>query len=75
MGITGTDVAKSAADMVLIDDNFASIEKVVEEGRGIYANIRRTVLFLLSTNVTEVLAMFLITLIGLPSPFLAIHLL
>lgn len=75
MGITGTDVAKSAADMVLTDDNFASIEKAVEEGRGIYANIRRTVLFLLSTNVTEVLAMFLITLIGLPSPFLAIHLL
>lgn len=75
MGITGTDVAKSAADMVLTDDNFASIEKAVEEGRGIYANIRRTVLFLLSTNITEVLAMFLITLVGYPSPFLAIHLL
>ncbi len=75
MGITGTDVAKSAADMVLTDDNFASIEKAVEEGRGIYANIRRTVLFLLSTNITEVLGMFLITLVGLPSPFLAIHLL
>lgn len=75
MGITGTDVAKSAADMVLTDDNFASIEKAVEEGRSIYANIRRTVLFLLSTNITEVLAMFLITLVGLPSPFLAIHLL
>lgn len=75
MGITGTDVAKGAADMVLTDDNFASIEKAVEEGRGIYANIRKTVLFLLSTNITEVLAMFLLIATGLPAPFLAIHLL
>ncbi len=75
MGITGTDVAKGAADMVLTDDNFASIEKAVEEGRGIYANIKKTVLFLLSTNIVEVLAMFLIIAVGLPAPFLAIHLL
>lgn len=75
MGITGTDVAKGAADMVLTDDNFASIEKAVEEGRGIYANIRKTVLFLLSTNITEVLAMFLLIAVGMPAPFLAIHLL
>ncbi len=75
MGITGTDVAKGAADMVLTDDNFASIEKAVEEGRGIYANIRKTVLFLLSSNIAEVLGMFILICIGLPSPFIAIHLL
>ena len=75
MGITGTDVAKGSADMVLVDDNFASIEKAVEEGRGIYANIKKTVLFLLSSNIAEVLAMFLVICIGFPSPFIAIHLL
>ncbi len=75
MGITGTDVAKSSADMVLVDDNFASIEKAVEEGRGIYANIKKTVLFLLSSNIAEVLAMFIIICLGFPSPFIAIHLL
>ena len=82
MGITGTDVAKGAADMVLTDDNFASIEKAVEEGRGIYANIKKTVLFLLSTNIAEVLAMFAIAIMSLfttsynlPTPLLAIHIL
>ncbi len=75
MGITGTDVAKSSADMVLVDDNFASIEKAVEEGRGIYANIKKTVLFLLSSNIAEVLAMFIVICLGFPSPFIAIHLL
>ena len=75
MGITGTDVAKGAADMVLTDDNFASIEKAVEEGRGIYANIKKTVVFLLSSNIAEVLAMFFIICIGFPTPFIAIHLL
>ncbi len=75
MGITGTDVAKGAADMVLTDDNFASIEKAVEEGRGIFANIKKTILFLLSSNIAEVLAMFIIICIGLPSPLIAIHLL
>lgn len=75
MGITGTDVAKGASDMVLTDDNFASIEKAVEEGRGIYANIKKTVIFLLSSNIAEVLAMFFIIIIGFPAPLLAIHLL
>ena len=75
MGITGTDVAKSAADMVLTDDNFASIEKAVEEGRSIYTNIKKTVIFLLSSNIAEVLAMFFIICIGFPAPLIAIHLL
>jgi Ca2+-transporting ATPase len=75
MGITGTDVAKGAADMVLTDDNFASIEKAVAEGRGIYANIKKTVIFLLSSNIAEVLAMFIIICIGFPAPLIAIHLL
>ncbi len=75
MGITGTDVAKGAADMVLTDDNFASIEKAVEEGRGIYANIKKTVIFLLSSNIAEVFVMMLIIIVGFKTPFLAIHLL
>lgn len=75
MGITGTDVAKGAADMVLTDDNFASIEKAVEEGRGIYANIKKTIIFLISSNIAEVLAMFFIICLGLPAPLIAIHLL
>lgn len=75
MGITGTDVAKSAADMILTDDNFASIEKAVEEGRGIFSNIRKTVFFLLGSNIAEVLALFILICIGLPSPLIAIHLL
>ena len=75
MGITGTDVAKSAADMVLTDDNFASIEKAVEEGRSIYANIKKTVCFLLSSNIAEVFAMFVLICVGLPAPLIAIHLL
>jgi len=75
MGITGTDVAKDAADMVLTDDNFASIEKAVEEGRGIFANIKKTVIFLLSSNFAEVMTMFVIICLGFPTPFIAIHLL
>src|SRR2546421_4607738 len=62
MGITGTDVAKESADMVLTDDNFASIVAAVEEGRGIYENIRKFVAFLLSANTGEVLIMFIATL-------------
>ena len=75
MGITGTDVAKAAADMVLTDDNFATIKKAIEEGRGIYANIKKTVLFLLSSNFGEIITMFLSILCGLATPLKAIHIL
>ncbi len=75
MGITGTEVSKGAADMVLTDDNFASIVAAVEEGRTIYDNIRKFVLFLLSSNVGEILVMFVGILVGLPIPLLAIQIL
>ena len=75
MGITGTDVTKEAADMVVTDDNFASIAAAVEEGRGIFDNIRKTIYFLLSCNVSEVLVMLFATLIGLPLPLLPIQIL
>ena len=75
MGITGTDVAKNASDMILTDDNFTTIEKAVEEGRGIYHNIRKTVLFLLSSNLGEVVAMFTAIALGMPAPLLAVHIL
>ncbi len=75
MGITGTDVSKGAADMVLTDDNFASIVAAVEEGRTIYDNIRKFILFLLSSNLAEILVMFVGILVGLPVPLLAIQIL
>jgi Ca2+-transporting ATPase len=75
MGITGTDVAKETADMVLTDDNYASIVSAVEQGRIIYANIRKFVFFLLSSNVAEIMVIFLATLAGLPPPLTAIQLL
>jgi len=75
MGITGTDVAKESADMVLTDDNYASIVAAVEQGRIIYDNIRKFVFFLLSSNVAEIMIIFLATLAGLPSPLTAIQLL
>ena len=75
MGITGTDVTKEASDMVVMDDNFASIAAAVEEGRAIYDNIRKSVYFLLSCNISEILLMLLATLFGLPLPLLPVQLL
>ena len=81
MGITGTDVAKNSADMILMDDNFATIVKAVEQGRVIYSNIRKFVSFLLSCNVGEILVIFLLSLIpnsiipGIAAPLTAIQLL
>lgn len=75
MGITGTDVSKEAAEMVLTDDNFASIVSAVEEGRVVYSNIRKFVFYLLSCNVGEILIIFVATLLGWPLPLTAIHLL
>lgn len=75
MGITGTDVSKEASDMILTDDNFASIVAAVEEGRAIFDNIRRFIHFLLSCNIGEVLAMLAASLIGMPLPLLPIQIL
>ncbi|MEI8215844.1 MAG: cation-translocating P-type ATPase [Eubacteriales bacterium] len=75
MGITGTDVTKGAADMILTDDNFATIEKAVEEGRNIYNNIRKSVLFLLSSNFGEIITMFIAIIIGFASPLKATQIL
>ncbi len=75
MGITGTDVAKETADMVLTDDNYSSIVDAVEQGRVIYSNIRKFVYYLLSCNMAEIAIIFLATLAGLPSPLNAIQLL
>lgn len=75
MGITGTDVSKEAADMVVTDDNFASIAAAVEEGRGIYDNIRKSVHYLLSCNISEILVMFLAALFALPLPLLPVQIL
>jgi P-type Ca2+ transporter type 2C len=75
MGITGTDVSKETADMVLTDDNFASIVSAVEEGRVIYSNIRKFVNFLLVCNIGEILIVFLSMLFGMPLPFQPIMLL
>jgi len=75
MGITGTDVSKEAADMILTDDNFASIVAAIEQGRIIYANIRKFVYFLLACNVGEILIVFAAMLMGMPIPLKPIHLL
>ena len=75
MGITGTDVAKGASDMTLTDDNFATIVDAVEEGRGIYANIKKVVAFLLSTNIGEVFTVFFAMLMWHTSPLLSMQLL
>ncbi|NLZ82522.1 MAG: HAD-IC family P-type ATPase, partial [Clostridiales bacterium] len=75
MGITGTDVAKNAADMILTDDNFATIVSAVKEGRGIYDNIKKAVHFLLSSNIGEILTIFVAMLFDLPMPLVAVQLL
>ncbi len=75
MGITGTEVAKDAAGMVLTDDNFATIVKAVKNGRNVYANIKKAIQFLLSGNAAGILTVLYASLAGLPVPFAAVHLL
>ncbi len=75
MGKTGTEVTKQAADMIITDDNFATIVAAVEEGRGIYDNIRKTLQYLLAGNTGELLLMTVCVVVGMPAPLLPIHLL
>lgn len=75
MGLSGTDVAKGAADMVLTDDNFATIVEAIRQGRGIYENIKKSVHFLLSSNIGEIIVILTAILMGWPTPLLPIHLL
>ena len=75
MGITGTDVAKSASDMILADDNYATIVSAIEQGRNIYNNIKKSVIFLLTSNLGEVIVLFVTILIGWEAPFIATQLL
>ena len=75
MGMNGTDVAKQASEIILTDDNFATIERAIEEGRGVYENIRKSVIFLLSSNLGEIMTMFLAVLMGLASPLKSSHIL
>ena len=75
MGITGTDVTKNVADLILADDNFATIVAAAREGRRIYDNIRKSIQFLLASNLSEVLTIFFATILGIENIFLAVHLL
>jgi Ca2+-transporting ATPase len=75
MGRSGTDVTREASDMVLTDDNFASIVAAVREGRGVFDNIRKTLVYLLAGNASELGVMFVTSIAGLPLPFLPLHLL
>ena len=75
MGITGTDVAKGAADIILQDDKFTTIEKAVKEGRNIYENVKKSILFALSSNVSEIIVMFAAIVAGFAAPLKAVHIL
>jgi len=75
MGITGTDVAKGAADMILIDDNFSTIVAAIKEGRNIFTNIKKTIVFLISCNIGEIISLFVAILLGWASPLRPIHIL
>jgi Cation transport ATPase len=75
MGLSGTDVTKEASDMVITDDNFASIAAAVEEGRGVYENIRKAVHFLLSCNFSEILVMLIAAVLGFPLPLVPVQIL
>ena len=75
MGKNGTDVARQASDMILTDDNFATIRRAIEEGRGVYENIRKSVIFLLSSNLGEIITMFFAVICGMASPLKSSHIL
>ncbi len=75
MGITGTDVAKDAADMILLDDDFTTIEQAIREGRRVYRNIQKVIQFLVAGNIAEILTLFLAFCLGWEDPILAIHIL
>ena len=75
MGITGTDVAKDAADMILLDDSFTTIAYAIKEGRRVYRNIQKVIQFLLVGNIAEILTLFVATLFNWDAPLLAVHIL
>lgn len=75
MGVTGTDVAKDAADMILLDDSFTTIAYAIKEGRRVYRNIQKVIQFLLVGNIAEILALFLATVFNWEAPLLAVHIL